>query len=115
MPRLTRSLRKALRAIAPYDGDENFMPTLASGVSPIEGYPARRLAHDIGELRDLGMLTVVKRNGEVDSFDLTAAGRDYRSNRALDALKVVCRYLFQLLVGASGGLVVLLASRALGQ
>ena len=113
--RLSRSLAKTLAAIKPYDGDEEFMRELLSQRSPIEGYSPKRLVHDIGELQDKGMLRIFVFNGKPDSFDLTSEGRDYRRNRMVDVAKIVGKQAFQLLVGASGGLVVLLVGRALGQ
>lgn len=115
MEKLTRSLSVTLDAIREYEYDESFMGRLYAGDSPIKGMHPKRLVGDISELRDLGYLKVFVYRGMADSFSLTALGRDYRRNRALDALRAVGRYAFQLLVGASGGAVALLLGRLLGQ
>lgn len=100
-----------LDAIRPFEGEESFMAAIRREESPVPGYSARRLAHDIAELEREGMLDVFVYDGIPDSFDLTAAGRDYRRNRALDVLRAIGRHAFQLLLGASGGLVVWLLTR----
>lgn len=115
MEKLTRSLAVTLEAIRGYEHDESFMRRLYAGESPVEGMHPKRLVGDISELRDLGYLKVFVYNGVADSFSLTALGRDYRRNRALDALRVAGRYAFQLLVGASGGAAALLLDKLLGQ
>ena len=115
MPKLSHSLLETLDAIKPYDGADGFMPLLYAQKSPIEGLSARRLAHDIAELRDAGMLELFIHNGVADSFDLTAAGRDYRRNRSLEIMKAVGKFVTQAIAGASGGLVVFIAGKLLGQ
>lgn len=115
MEKLTKSLAETLDAIKPFDGDEAFMKELVGQRSPLPGYTPNRLLHDIAELEQHGMLKVFVYRKVPSCFDLTSAGRDYRRNHALEVAKSVGRYTFQLLVGASGGVVVLLASKLLGQ
>lgn len=113
MPKLTKSLADTLAAIAPYENDQDFMRRLCEHSSPVRGLTPERLASDIKELEDLGYVKVFLFQRKPDSFRLTAAGRDYRRNRAADVAKTVLSYAFQLLVGASGGLVVLLLGKLL--
>ena len=113
MKPLTRSLAKTLKAIKPYDGDEAFMSELYEKHSPIDGFTPRHLLHDIADLEKAGMLTTFKYDGVVECFDLTADGRDYRWNRNVELLKSAIKYASNLLVGASGGLVVWLLTALL--
>lgn len=113
MPRLTKSLAETLAAITPYENDSDFMKQLYEQQSPVGGLPPERVASDMRELKDLGYLELFQYHGKIDSFRLMAAGRDYRRNRIGEVAKAVLRYAFQLLVGASGGLVVLLLGRLL--
>lgn len=106
MTKLTPSLAATLDALQPFDGDEEFMVKIYAGESPIEGYSARRLVHDVAELQRAGMLEVFEYDGKADSFDLTAEGRDYRHNRRVAVLMAVGRHVFELVMGATGGLVV---------
>lgn len=106
MTKLTPSLAKTLDAIKPFDGDEAFMGSLLDRESPIAGYSARRLLHDIAELERQGMLEVFVYEGKPDCFDLTAEGRDYRRNRRVAVLMAAGRHVFELVMGACGGLVV---------
>lgn len=115
MEKLTRSLAITLDAIRGYEYDGAFMGRLYAGESPVKGMHPKRIIGDISELQELGYLKVFVYHGVADSFSLTALGRDYRRNRALDALRATGRYAFQLLVGASGGAVALLLGRLLGQ
>lgn len=115
MPKLTKSLARTLDALKPYEGDEAFMRKVNDGESPIDGTSARRLVVEMGELQTLGYIKVFQYAGKADSFDLTSQGRDYRRNRICDIARTASRYALQLLVGASGGLVVLLVGKALGQ
>ena len=114
MPKISHSLVKTLDAIRPYDGDADFMSALVSEKSPIDGYSPKRLVHDIGELQEAGMLKVFIYNGVPDSFDLTAAGRDYHRNRAVEVASAIGGVALQMLVGASGGLVVFALGKVLG-
>lgn len=113
MPKLTKSLAETLAAITPYENDPDFMRRLCDHPSPVGGLPPERVASDMRELKDLGYLELFRFQGKIDSFRLLAAGRDYRRNRLGEVAKAVLRYAFQLLVGASGGLVVLLLGRLL--
>ena len=113
MPKLTKSLAETLAAITPYENDSDFMKQLYYHPSPVSGIPPERVASDMRELKDLGYLELFQHQGKVDSFRLLAAGRDYQRNRLGEVAKAVLRYAFQLLVGASGGLVVLLLGRLL--
>lgn len=115
MPKLTKSLAETLDALRPFDGDEAFMQKINEAESPIAGMSARRLVADMGELQTLGYLKVFQYAGKADSFDLTSLGRDYRRNRIEEIAKTAGRYVFQLLVGASGGAVVLLLGKLLEQ
>lgn len=115
MEKLTKSLAETLDAIKPFEGDEAFMKELVEQRSPLPGYTPSRLLGDIAELEQHGMLKVFVYHKVPNCFDLTSSGRDYRRNRALDVAKAIGRYAFQLLVGASGGLVVLVVGRLLGQ
>lgn len=113
MPKLTKSLAETLAAITPYENDSDFMKQLYEQQSPVGGLPPERVASDMRELKDLGYLELFQYQEKIDSFRLLAAGRDYRRNRIGEVAKTVLRYAFQLLVGASGGLVVLLLGRLL--
>ena len=115
MKKLTRSLAETLEAISTYEGDERFMSDIYDQRSPISEIPPKRLVNDMADLEKLGMVRLFRHGGTIQWFDLTADGRDYRRNRFLESAKTVGRYAFQLLVGASGGLVVLLVGRLLGQ
>ena len=113
MPKLTKSLAETLAAITPYENDSDFMKQLYEQQSPVGGLTPERVASDMRELKDLGYLELFQYQGKIDSFRLLAAGRDYRRNCIGEVAKTVLRYAFQLLVGASGGLVVLLLGRLL--
>ena len=106
-------LAETLAAITPYENDSDFMKQIYEQQSPVGGLPPERVASDMRELKDLGYLELFQYQGKIDSFRLLAAGRDYRRNRIGEVAKTVLRYAFQLLVGASGGLVVLLLGRLL--
>ena len=113
MPKLTKSLAETLAAITPYENDSDFMKRLYEHQSPVGELPPERVASDMKELKDLGYLELFQYQGKIDSFRLLAAGRDYRRNRVGEVAKAFLGYVFQLLVGASGGLVVLLLGRLL--
>lgn len=115
MEKLTRSLARTLAAIRPYEGDEDFMRKILAKESPIDGYPVRRLAEEVGELQRLGYVDVEVYYGRPIAFDLTSKGRDYRRNRVLGVAKTAMSHVFQLLMGASGGLVVFILGRLLAQ
>lgn len=111
MAKLTWSLERTLEAIKPFDGEPSFMTDIVNEKSPIPGYSARRLAHDVSELQRRGMLEVFMYAGKPECFDLTAEGRDYRHNRIVSIAAAVGKGVLELLIGASGGAVVWLLTR----
>lgn len=111
MARLNPSLRKTLLALREFDGSQRFVTAINRGESPVEGVTLERLASDIDELEDVGMVKTFQGDGELEHFFLTSSGRDYLSNRLHEVVMAVCRSLFQLLCGAAGGLVVWVLTR----
>lgn len=111
MARLNPSLRKTLLALREFDGSQVFVAAINRGESPVDGVTLERLASDIDELEDAGMVKTFQGDGELEHFFLTSSGRDYLSNRLHEVLIAVCRSLFQLLCGAVGGLVVWVLTR----
>lgn len=111
MPRLNRSIARTLEKLKPYDGDEDFMRRLYAKDSPIEGMSCMRIASDISELKDAGMLKVNEFNGRADAFVLTSDGREYRWNRGMEIARAVLKGLIQIASGMGGGLIVWLLTR----
>ena len=111
MARLNPSLRKTLLALREFDGSQVFVAAINRGESPVDGVTLERLASDIDELEDAGMVRTFQGDGELEHFFLTSSGRDYLSNRLHEVLIAVCRSLFQLLCGAVGGPVVWVLTR----
>lgn len=111
MARLNPSLRKTLRALRGFDGSEEFVAAINRGESPVNGVSLERLASDIDELEDAGMVKTFQDRDRLEHFFLTSSGRDYTSNRLHEVAVAVLRSLFQLLCGAAGGLVVWVLTR----
>lgn len=115
MVRLNSRLRKALAALTPMSGRGSCAEAMADGRLDPMGLTDQELRVCAKELQDAGML-YLKLLGDGDfRFVLTSSGACYFRDSKIEVAKTVGKYLFQLLVGASGGLVVLLVSRALGQ
>lgn len=113
--RLNPSLARTLRAIREFDGDEEFANAFNdSDTSPISGMDMDRLASDLDELEEAGMIRVLFSGDRLSRVYLTSSGRDYLPNRVHDVAITVVKYLFQLLCGAAGGLVVWLLTSWLG-
>ena len=114
--RLNPSLARTLRALREFEGNEReIVDSLnEASESPIPGLSIERLASDVDELVDAGMARVIIERGRLVEFRLTSAGRDYLPNRVHDIVATAGRYLFQLLCGAAGGLVVWLLFRWFG-
>lgn len=115
MAKLTRSLRETLRGVAPYDGDPAFGDAIMEQRSLVPGIGPYRLINDLADLEETGYVKIVRKGRRVESVCLRAAGRDFSRNPRTEAIKAVGRYLFQFLVGTSGGLAALLVSRLLFQ
>lgn len=114
MERLTPSLSKTLKELGKFDGDKEFAKRLNKDESPIPGFSTGRLSVDMADLADLGYIELFWVDCQLDCFLLTAKGRDYQHNCALDTVKQILERLFQLLLGVSGGLVVYLLGKLLG-
>lgn len=113
--RLNPSLARTLRAIRKFDGDEEFANAFNdSDTSPISWMPMDRLASDLDELEEAGMVRVLFSGDRLSRVYLTSSGRDYLPNRVRDVAMTVGKYLFQLLCGATGGLVVWFLTSWLG-
>lgn len=108
MKKLNPKLRNALAVVSPYSDKTGLIPAMRSGALNMRGMSYNELLAYIEELEDIGMLKIVEAADDLSDLVLilTSEGASYFRQSKLEVLRSIGRYLFQLLLGASGGLVV---------
>lgn len=108
MNRLNSKLRDALAVVTPFSDRTGLFPAMLSGELDMRGMTRNELITCIQELENIGMLEVfeVAEDGSDFVIILTSSGASYFHDCKVEVARSVGRYLMQLLVGASGGLVV---------
>lgn len=117
MVRLNSNLRKTLRIALPMNGCEAVFARIDETKPDLEGFSEDEFLRYLTELEDMGLANVYAVydvDGEVKDFSLyfNSDAASYFVDNKWEIAKTVGRYAFQLVVGASGGLVVLLLSQA---
>lgn len=111
MRKLNRYQAKTIKMLSKHDHEEAFGSRLRDGAIDTDGLTTQQVATCLGELKAQGLIRVVYNEDKTDfSVSVSSDGLAYASSRRLEILKTIGKYAFQLLVGASGGLVVLLVS-----
>ncbi len=114
MVKLNSVQRRALRALMAVEWEDDLVGWMRSPGSDLRGLSARQLAGCVDEFEGLGLARVDRRgDGSVHVF-LTSSAESYFSDSKTEVAKACARFAGQLLVGASGGLVVFVLARALG-
>lgn len=107
--RLNSRQRRALAAILPHDGRPGIAAYLTSDRTDLHGLTPHQVITYAKELEAMGLLSVeLDETGEEGTLTLSSAGASYFTDSRIEIAKTIVKYLFQLLVGASGGVVALL-------
>lgn len=115
MLRLNANLVRTLAVCIPHNGRENFIDYLEDPRTDLRGMGVDEVSRYVAELEDMGLLTTEKsadRDDDCTIYLRSDAASYFRDSKA-ELAKTALRYLFQLVVGASGGLVALLVQRLL--
>lgn len=112
MVKLNRIQSKAVKVIAPLDGQENFFSVLDSTDASKHGLTEWQIDTCIKELEKMNLLEVESTNEDKTDCTIRMSSEllSYAFEQRRSKIKATLQYLFQLLVGASGGLVVFLLS-----
>lgn len=112
MIKLNRIQSKAVKVIAPLDGQENFFSALDSSDVSKHGLTEWQINTCIQELEKMKMLKVENTNVDnpVCTIRMSSELLTYSMERKRSMVRTVFKYIFQLIIGASGGLVVMLLS-----
>lgn len=107
--RLNSRQRRALAAILPHDGRPGIVAYLTSEGADLHGLTPQQVIRYAEELEGMGLLSAeLDETGEEGTVTLSSAAASYFTDSRIEIAKTIVRYLFQLLVGASGGVVALL-------
>lgn len=111
MIKLNKFQSKAVKAIAPLDGQENFFDKLESESHKKYGLTRWQITTCLDEFEKMGLLTVKSNEALTDcTIRLSSDLLSYQQEKRFEILKSVFRYLFQFAVGVSGGLCVALVT-----
>lgn len=116
MVELNSQLRRVLKVIRRYDGVDGFIGKIHESGARLGGMDPETVRRGANELEDMGLVRVFllddgKGCGIGDCrIELTSDAVSYFRDRRAKAARALLDRLFQLLVGACGGLAVSLAS-----
>lgn len=113
--RLSSRQRRALSAILPHDGKDRLIDYLEGSGANLHGLTVDEVLRYASELEKIGLLDTEYSDEEKTDVTVTLSSEaaSYFDDRRADAVKSAGRYAFQLIVGASGGLVALFVQQAL--
>lgn len=108
MIKLNPKLRDALAVVTPYSDKPGLFPAIESGGLDMRGLSRNELLGYIDELQEKGMLAIteIAEDGSDFVILLTSDGATYFRESKVEIVRTVARGIFQLMLGASGGLVV---------
>lgn len=112
MVKLNRIQSKAVKVIAPLDGQENFFSVLDSTNANKHGLTEWQIDTCIKELEKMNLLEVESTNEDKTDCTIRMSSEllAYSAEQRYSMVRTVFKYLFQLVIGASGGLAVMLLS-----
>lgn len=114
MVKLNSRLEKALRIVEPFNCKPDLKAAITSQNVDMRGLTMREFAAYLEELEAMGLIKVFINEDSSDfSVKLSSDAASYFHDSLIERAKAVGRYAFNLLVGASGGVVVLVAERFL--
>ena len=114
MAKLNSRLEKALRIVEPFNCKPDLKAAIASQNVDMRGLTMREFAIYLEELEAMGLIKVFINEDSRDfSVRLSSDAASYFDDSLIERIKADGRYAFNLLVGASGGVVVLVAERLL--
>lgn len=113
MQKLNAVQRKVLRILLEHRDEPMFVEWLYGHEGDLHGLTPDEVGYVVDEFEEAGLL---KTPGDDTDFQvvLSSGLMSYFRDSRLEVLKTVASYLFQLLIGASGGLVVWLLTRLAG-
>lgn len=113
--KLNSRQRRSLASVLPHDGMPNLLGYLESDSSRLHGLEIDEILRDLSELERMNLIKVDFSNEEETDVTVTLSSdaASYFADRRMETAKTFARYAFQLVVGASGGLVALVAQSLL--
>ena len=108
MLKLNSKLEKTLKIVSPYNCRPNLKASIKSSNANMHGLSFVELGIYLEELKDMGLVTIdIDEEARDLTVMLSSDAASYSKDMLLERVKTAARYAFQLLVGASGGVVVI--------
>lgn len=114
MRKLNSKLEKTLKIVSPYNCRPDLKAAMKSSNAKMRGLSYKEFATYLDELADMGLATIdIDEDARDVTVRLSSDAASYFNDLRGERIKTAARCAFQLLVGASGGVVVLIAERLL--